>query len=79
MHTDATQNVIAYASRQLKKHEVNDLTHDLEMATIVFELKIWSHYLYRATCEIYIDHKSLKYIFLPKGVEFAPTKVDGIG
>ena len=55
--------VIAYTSRQLKKHEQNYLTHDLEMAVVVFALKIWRHYLYGLTCEIYTDHKSLKYIF----------------
>ncbi|XP_050222329.1 uncharacterized protein LOC126672422 [Mercurialis annua] len=55
--------VIAYASRQLKKHEVNYPTHDLELVAVVFALKIWRHYLYGATCEIFTDHKSLKYIF----------------
>ena len=55
--------VIAYASRQLKKHEQNYPTHDLEMAAMVFALKMWRHYLYDVTCEIYTDHKSLKYIF----------------
>ena len=55
--------VVAYASRQLKKHEQNYPTHDLEMAAVVFALKIWRHYLYGVTCEIYTDHKSLKYIF----------------
>ncbi|KAJ4704868.1 Retrotransposon protein, putative, Ty3-gypsy subclass [Melia azedarach] len=58
--------VIAYASRQLKKHELNYPTHDLELAVIVFALKIWRHYLYGATCEIYTDHKSLKYLFTQK-------------
>ena len=55
--------VITYASRQLKKHEHNYPTHDLELATVVFALKIWRHYLYGEMCEVYIDHKSLKYIF----------------
>ena len=55
--------VIAYASRQLKRHEQNYPTHDLEMAAVIFALKIWRHYLYGETCEIYTDHKSLKYIF----------------
>jgi hypothetical protein len=58
--------VIAYASRQLKNHERNYPTHDLELASIVFALKIWRHYLYGARCEIYTDHKSLKYIFTQK-------------
>ena len=55
--------VIAYASHQLKKHEANYPTHDLELAAIVFTLKIWSHYLYEKMCQIFIDHKSLKYLF----------------
>ena len=58
--------VIAYASRQLKPHEQKYPTHDLELAAIVFALKIWRHYLYREKCEIYTDHKSLKYIFTQK-------------
>ena len=55
--------VIAYASRQLKTYEENYPTHDLELATVVHALKIWRHYLYGATCQIFTDHKSLKYIF----------------
>ncbi|KAD0514134.1 hypothetical protein E3N88_44144 [Mikania micrantha] len=58
--------VIAYASRQLKPHEVNYPTHDLELAAVVFALKIWRHYLYGETCDIFTDHKSLKYIFTQK-------------
>ena len=54
--------VVAYASRQLKTHERNYPTHDLEMAAIVFALKIWRHYLYGEKCYIYTDHKSLKYL-----------------
>ena len=53
--------VVAYASRQLKPHEKNYPTHDLELAAIVFALKIWRHYLYGEKCFIYTDHKSLKY------------------
>ncbi len=55
-------NVIAYASRQLKPHERNYPTRDLELAAIVFPLKIWRHYLYGEKCYIYTDHKSLKYL-----------------
>jgi ribonuclease HI len=55
--------VVAYASRQLKTHEQNYLTHDLELAAVVHALKIWRHYLIGNKCEIYTDHKSLKYIF----------------
>ncbi|KAD6454523.1 hypothetical protein E3N88_09229 [Mikania micrantha] len=58
--------VIAYASRQLKVHEVNYPTHDLELAAVVFALKIWRHYLYGVKCTIYTDHKSLKYFFTQK-------------
>jgi hypothetical protein len=55
--------VVAYASRQLNPHEQNYPTHDLEFAAVVHALKIWRHYLIRNKCEIYTDHKSLKYIF----------------
>jgi hypothetical protein len=55
--------VIAYASRQLKKHEVNYPTHDLEFAAVVHALKIWRHYLLGNKVHIFTDHKSLKYIF----------------
>ncbi|XP_073039338.1 uncharacterized protein [Primulina eburnea] len=55
--------VIAYASRQLKPHETRYPVHDLELATIVFALKLWRHYLYGEQFVIYSDHKSLKYLF----------------
>ncbi|XP_056688567.1 uncharacterized protein [Spinacia oleracea] len=58
--------VIDYASRQLKPHEQNYPTPDLELAAVVFALKIWRHYLYGASCQIFTDHKSLKYIFTQK-------------
>ncbi|KAD7480443.1 hypothetical protein E3N88_03579 [Mikania micrantha] len=58
--------VIAYASRQLKTHEINYPIHDLELAAVVFALKIWRHYLYGVKCTIYTDHKSLKYFFTQK-------------
>ena len=54
--------VVAYASRQLKPHEKNYPTHDLELAAIIFALKIWRHYLYGENFFIYTDHKSLKYL-----------------
>ena len=60
------KRVVAYASRQLKKHELNYLTHDLELAAVIFALKTWRHYLYRVTCQIFTDHKSLKYLFTQK-------------
>ena len=57
--------VIAYASRQLHRHELNYPTHDLELAAVVHALKIWRrNYLYGQRCDIYTDHKSLKYIFM---------------
>ena len=56
----------AYASQQLKNYEQNYPTHDLELAAVVFALKIWRHYLYGERCEIYTDHKSLKYIYTQK-------------
>ncbi|GJS14933.1 putative reverse transcriptase domain-containing protein [Tanacetum coccineum] len=55
--------VIAYASRQLKIHEKNYTTHDLELGVVVFALKIWRHYLYGTKSVIYTDHKSLQHIF----------------
>ena len=55
--------VIAYASRQLKSHEKNYPSHDLELAAVVFVLKLWRHYLYGVHCEIFTDHRSLQYIF----------------
>jgi hypothetical protein len=55
--------VVCYASRQLRKNEGNYPIHDLELATVVHALKIWRHYLIGHRCEIYSDHKSLKYIF----------------
>ncbi|WVZ96422.1 hypothetical protein U9M48_042060 [Paspalum notatum var. saurae] len=55
--------VIAYASRQLRDHEKNYPTHDLELAAVVHALKVWRHYLFGQKCDIYTDHKSLKYIF----------------
>ncbi|KAL4032759.1 hypothetical protein IC575_005841 [Cucumis melo] len=58
--------VAAYASRQLKSHEQNYPTHDLELAAVVFALKIWRHYLYGEKIQIFTDHKSLKYFFTRK-------------
>jgi hypothetical protein len=56
-------HVVAYSSRQLRKHEVHYPTLDLELTAVVHALKIWMHYLMGKKCEIYTDHKSLKYIF----------------
>jgi hypothetical protein len=56
-------HVVAYASRQLRKHEEKYLNHDMELAAVVHALKIWRHYIIGKRCEVYSDHKSLKYIF----------------
>jgi hypothetical protein len=69
------QKVIAYGSRQLKPHEVNYPTHDLELAALVFALKQWRQFLYGAKCELYTDHKSLKYFFTQEGVEYEAEKM----
>ena len=63
MCVDARWKVVAYASRQLRKHEQNYPTHDLELAAVVHALKIWRHYMIGNKCQIFTDHKSLKYIF----------------
>ena len=55
--------VIAYTSCQLKKHESNYPTHDLELTVVVFALKIWRHYLNKKMCQVFTDNKSLKYFF----------------
>ena len=55
--------VVAYSSSQLKVHEKNYPTHDLELASVVFSLKIRRHYLYGVHVEVYTDHKSLQYVF----------------
>ena len=55
--------VVAYGSYQLKNHEQNYPTHDMDLAAVVFALKIWHHYLYGKQFEVYSDHNSLKYIF----------------
>ncbi|GKC60611.1 putative reverse transcriptase domain-containing protein [Tanacetum coccineum] len=56
------EKVIAYASRQLKVHEKNYTTHDLELGSVVFALKLWRHYLYGTRCTVFTDHKSLQHI-----------------
>nr|GEY55829.1 putative reverse transcriptase domain-containing protein [Tanacetum cinerariifolium] len=60
------EKVIAYASRQLKVHEENYSTHDLELGAIVFALILWRHDLYGTKCVVFIDHKSLQYILNQK-------------
>ncbi|GJY59499.1 putative reverse transcriptase domain-containing protein [Tanacetum coccineum] len=60
------EKVIAYASRQLKTHEENYTTYDLELGAVVFALRLWRHYLYRTKCVVFTDHKSLQYILNQK-------------
>nr|GFD10326.1 putative reverse transcriptase domain-containing protein [Tanacetum cinerariifolium] len=56
------ENVIAYACRQLKVYEKNYITHNLELGSVVFALKIWRHYLFGTKCTMFTDHKSLQHI-----------------
>ena len=67
--------VVAYASRQLKPHERNYPTHDLELAAVVFALKIWRHYLYGEKCRVYTDHKSLKYLMSQKDLNLRQRRL----
>ncbi|GJR99850.1 putative reverse transcriptase domain-containing protein [Tanacetum coccineum] len=60
------ENVISYASRQLKVHEKNYTTHDLELGSVVFALKIWRHYLYGTRCTVFTDHKCIQHILNQK-------------
>ncbi|GJT28195.1 putative reverse transcriptase domain-containing protein [Tanacetum coccineum] len=60
------EKVIAYASRQLKVHEENCTTHDLELGAVVFALRLWRHHLYKTKCVVFTDHKSLQYILNQK-------------
>ena len=66
--------VVAYGSRQLKNHEQNYPTHDMELEAVVFALKIWRHYLYGKQFEVYSDHKSLKYIFTQRDLNMRQRK-----
>ena len=58
--------VVSYASRQLKVHEKNYPTHDLELEAVLFSLKIWRHYLYSVHVDVHTNHKSLHYVFTQK-------------
>jgi hypothetical protein len=66
--------VIAYASRALRPLEQNYPTHDLELAVVVHALKMWRHYLMGTHCNIYTDHKSLKYIFTQADLNMRQTR-----
>jgi len=65
--------IIAYAPQQLKIHERNYPTHDLELATILFALTIWRHHLYGVRCEVFTNHHNLRYLFLQKDLNLRQT------
>ena len=69
-----SKRVVAYGSRQLKNHEQNYPTHDLELVATVFSLKIWCNYLYGEQFEVFSDHKSLKYIFTQQDLNMRQLK-----
>ncbi|GJS73462.1 putative reverse transcriptase domain-containing protein [Tanacetum coccineum] len=71
------EKVIAYASRQLKIHEKNYMTHDLELGAVVFALKIWRHYLYGTKCTVFTDHKSLQHILNQKELNMRQCQLVG--
>jgi len=72
------RRVVAYASRQLKNHEKNYPTHDLELATVVYALKIWRHYLYGEKYEILTVHQSLKYFFTQRDLNMRQRRWLGV-
>nr|GEY25726.1 putative reverse transcriptase domain-containing protein [Tanacetum cinerariifolium] len=76
IHVDPSKQgkVIAYALRQLKIHEKNHTTHDLELGTVVFVLKTWRHYLYEIKIVIYTDHASLQYLFDQKELNMSQRR-----
>ena len=69
-----SRRVVAYGSRQLKNHEQNYPTHDMELVAVVFALKIWCHYFYGKQFEVYSYHKSLKYIFMQRDLNMRQRK-----
>ena len=70
--------VVAYASRQLRPHELNYPTHDLELAAVIPTLKIWRRYLIGNRCEVYSDHKSLKYLFTQPNLNLKQRRLVGV-
>ena len=66
--------VVSYASRQLRPHEQNYATHDLELVAVVHALETWRHFLIGNRCDVYTDHKSLKYIFTQKELNLMQTR-----
>ncbi|GJX03225.1 putative reverse transcriptase domain-containing protein [Tanacetum coccineum] len=73
------EKVIAYASRQLKIHEKNYTTHDLELEAVVFALKMWRHYLYDTKCVVFTDHKSLQHILDQKELNMRQRRCSSLG
>ena len=69
-----SERVVAYGSKQLKNHDKNYPTHDLELAAIVFALKIWRHYLYGEQFEVFSNLKSLRYIFTQRDLNMRQQK-----
>ena len=69
-----SRRVVAYGFRQLKNHEQNYPTHDMELTVVVFALRIWSHYLYGELLEVFSDHKSLKYILKQRDLNMRQRK-----
>ena len=69
-----SRRVVAYGSRQLKNREQNYPTQDMELAAVVFALKIWCHYLYGEQFEVFSDHKSLMYIFTQQDLNMRQRK-----
>ena len=66
--------VIAYTSRQLKVHEKNDQTHDLQFVVVIFDLKIWHHYLYGVHVYVFTGHKSLQYVFTQRELNLTQSR-----
>ena len=72
------ERVVAYGSRQLKNHEQNYPTHDLELAAIVFALKIWRHYLYGEHFEVFLAPQDSEVYFHTVGPQHEATQMDGV-
>ena len=68
------RRVVAYGSQHLKNHEQSYPTHDMELAAIVFALKVWHHYLYSEQFEVFSDHNSLKYIFTKRDINMSQRR-----
>ena len=71
-------SLVAYGSKQLKNHEQNYPTHDLEFAAIVFALKIWRHYLYGEQFEVFFRPQESEVYFHTAGPQHEATQMDGV-